>query len=330
MEIRNWFYSIGILKSVKYSVPIISIGNITAGGTCKTPFTIYLAELLKNDYSKIAVVSRGYGRKGSGLQLVSDGKNILLDPYQSGDEPYLIASLLPGVLVAVSEKRSIAIDYIIENYQPDLIILDDAFQHRSVQRDVDIVLINSRETYQSKFILPTGNLREFRYNLKRADLIVLTNTPDDLSQNSLAKFTENIFRSRSVLSQLVDLNLDDVKTLDHLIGKSVFAFAGIAHPENFKEALSGAGISVNGFKEYRDHYNFGFKDFEEIINQCKKNDCQVLLCTEKDLVKIARLSDVENHLKNNSIQMYGVRLKLGIEEADLLVKNIHTILDNSM
>ena len=163
IEIRNGLFDLGILRSVKFPVPVISVGNITAGGTGKTPFTIYLAYLLKKHFSTIAIVSRGYGRKSRGMQLVSDGQQILLDPSHAGDEPYLIAVHLPDCLVAVSEERSVAVNYLMDNYKPDLILLDDAFQHRQVKRDIDIVLVPVKETYTSKFILPTGNLREYKY-----------------------------------------------------------------------------------------------------------------------------------------------------------------------
>ncbi len=331
MEIRNWLYSIGIYKSVKFPAPIISIGNITVGGTGKTPFTIYLAELLKNDFQNMAIISRGYRRKSRGMQLVSDGKNILLDPYQAGDESFMIASRLPDVLVAVSEKRRIAIDYLIENYQPELIILDDAFQHRNVQRDVDTVLLNSKETWQSRFILPTGNLREFKHNLKRADILVFTNSEDSntLPQIKYKKYTDNIFYCQSVLKHLVDSNLQDIGTLDSLKNKPIFALAGIAHPNTFKNALNSIGIIMVAFQAYPDHYAYSNADMDKIIDRCKKEDCSVILCTEKDLVKIARLDDINAQLKKAGIKLLGVRLKLEIESADLLVKNIKTILDNS-
>ena len=330
MEIRNGLYSIGIFKPVKFPVPIISIGNITAGGTGKTPFTIYLADLLKNDFQKIAIVSRGYGRKSSGMQLVSDGKNILLDPYQAGDEPFLIASRLPGVLVAVSEKRSIAIDYLIENIHPELIILDDAFQHRSVQRAVNIVLLNYKETWQSKFILPTGNLREFKHNLKRADILVFTNSAnsDTLYQGKYKRYTDNIYSCKSVLNHLVDPDMQDTGILDSIKNKPVFALAGIAHPNAFKNALNSMGIQMSAFQAYPDHYAYNSAEMDKIINCCKEEDCSIIVCTEKDLVKIARLDNINEKLKKAGIELLGLRLKLEIEQADLLVKNIQTILDN--
>ena len=331
MEIRNWFFDIGILKSMKFSVPIISVGNITAGGTGKTPFTIYLAYLLKKHFSTIAIVSRGYGRKSRGMQLVSDGQQILLDPSHAGDEPYLIASQLPECLVAVSEERNVAINYLIENYKPDLIILDDAFQHRQVKRDMDIVLINTNEKSTSKFILPTGNLREYKHNLKRADVLIFTNSErvDKKIFNRYSKYTENIYSTKSKLGQLVNIDLNIADSLNGLKNRPVFALAGIANPINFKNTLIGNEIDVIAFESYPDHYPFNSSDLVEIIDYCKEKGCQNILCTEKDLVKISRLEGIKEKLNEAGIQLFGVQLKLELLEYDQLLKNIKTMLDNT-
>lgn len=332
MEIRNWFFDIGVLKSTKFPVPVISIGNIAAGGTGKTPFTIYLAELLKNHYNKITIVSRGYGRQSSGMQLVSDGNNIILDPSNAGDEPYLIASKLPDYLVAVSEERNIAINYLVTNYKPDLIILDDAFQHRQVKRDIDIVLMHSKETYTSKFILPTGNLREYKYNLKRADILVFTNveTFDKNMFGSYIRYTENIYNCKSNLDQLVNISLKTAGSLEVLKNKPVLALAGIAHPLNFKKALIQKEMNIIAFQSYPDHYPFNTSDLDSIIEYCEEEGCQNILCTEKDLVKIIRLEGIKDKLNEVGIQLFGVRLELELEQPDLLIKNIKTMLDNTM
>lgn len=332
IEIRNWFYNLGILNSTKYNVPVISIGNITAGGTGKTPFTIYLAELLKDSYPKIAVISRGYGRKSKGMQLVSDGQQILLDPSLAGDEPYLIASQLPECLVAVSEERNVAFNYLIENYKPDLIILDDAFQHRLVQRDIDIVLINAKENLQSKLLLPAGNLREFRHNLKRADMIVQTNKnmPGNPDIKKLTKYTGNIYSCFSKVNHLVDLEMQTIGALSDLGDEPVFIFAGIAYPENFRIALTQKGVLVKGFQSYADHYDFTLNDLKDLIIRCHENNCRTLLCTEKDLVKFFGLQDVINALKSSGIRLLGVRLELEINQREKLLKNILSLLDNNI
>ena len=331
IELRNWCYDFGLFKSIKFPVPVISIGNITAGGTGKTPFTIYLAELLRKDHPKIAIVSRGYGRQSKGMQIVSDVQKILLDPSKSGDEPFLIASHLPGVLVVVSEKRSVAINHLTDNYQLDLILMDDAFQHRQVWRDVDIVLINSLESNTSKFMLPSGDLREFTHNLKRADIIVLTNIESStkLDQYKLTRYVDSFYNCQSTISQLVDIDQNNAGTFDTLNGKLVIAFAGIAHPDNFKNALIDKGILVKGFQSYPDHHNYDIVDFENQIKLCKAEKCQIILCTEKDLVKIARLQGFKKHLKNAGIELFAVRLKLEIKQSDQLAKNIQTFLDKN-
>lgn len=329
IELRNWCYDFGLFKSIKFPVPVISIGNITAGGTGKTPFTIYLTELLRKDYPKIAIVSRGYGRQSKGMQIVSDGQKILLDSSKSGDEPFLIASRLSDVLVVVSEKRSIAINHLIDNYQLDLILLDDAFQHRQVWRDVDIVLINSLESNTSKFMLPSGDLREFRYNLKRANIIVLTNIESSTKpdQYKLTRYAESLYNCQSTISQLVDIDQNTACTFDTLSNMFVIAFAGIAHPDNFKKALIDKGILVKGFQSYPDHYNYDIADLENQIKLCKAEKCQIALCTEKDMVKIVQLNGFKKRLKDAGIELFAVRLKLEVKRSDQLAKNIQTFLD---
>ena len=171
---RNIFYNFNFFVSRRVPAKIISIGNITAGGTGKTPAVIYLSNLLRNSDYKVAVLSRGYGRKTAGTQLVSDGKNKDIDWRNFGDEPTLIAKKLSNVPVVVDQNRFRGATYIIEEFKPDIIILDDAFQHRSLERDLDVVLLNSQAPLPDYKLIPHGLLREPLSHLKRADVIIFT------------------------------------------------------------------------------------------------------------------------------------------------------------
>ena len=164
--VRNQFYNFGWIKTTSFDKPIISVGNITSGGTGKTPLVIYLAQLLLKNGNKPGIISRGYGRKSQGIQIVHDGKELLIDAKTSGDEPYLMARVLKKVPVIVCADRSHGIRQLLDYYSVNMIIMDDSFQHRKVNRDLDIVTVSSNDKKIDYRLLPWGNLREQLKNIK--------------------------------------------------------------------------------------------------------------------------------------------------------------------
>ncbi|MAM14078.1 MAG: tetraacyldisaccharide 4'-kinase, partial [Candidatus Marinimicrobia bacterium] len=171
---RNIFYNFNFFVSRKIPTKVISVGNITAGGTGKTPAVIYLSQIFKKRNYKVAVLSRGYGRKTAGTQLVTAGKDKVLDWRNFGDEPTLISQKLEDIPIVVDQNRHRGAMYLIEKFNPDIIIMDDAFQHRSIERDLDLVLLNSQAPISDYRLIPHGLLREPIRHLKRADAIILT------------------------------------------------------------------------------------------------------------------------------------------------------------
>ena len=169
---RNLFYTIGFFVTRRLPVPVISVGNLTVGGTGKTPAVIYLAQKLQENGFKPAVLSRGYGRNTTGTVVVSDGSKSLGGYEEGGDEPYLMANRLSGIPVVVDELRYRGGCFIVENFHPDVILLDDAFQHRALARDLDIVLLNSQDSPEAYKMLPYGKLREPPFHLRRADVLI--------------------------------------------------------------------------------------------------------------------------------------------------------------
>jgi tetraacyldisaccharide 4'-kinase len=284
MDIRNVLYDKGFFRSESFPVPVISIGNISVGGSGKTPLTIHLANKLLARYGTLAVISRGYGRKTKGFRLVSDGRAILLNPDEAGDEPALIANRIPGAIVAVAEKRSVGIRRVLREFNPKLILLDDAFQHRSVERDLDIALINQQENRRGQFPLPAGRLREFRHNLRRAQIVLATNVE---TENLARKLSGVHFNMASRLSSLVDREGRIIGDISGLREKKTAAFAGIAYPELFFNGLRSCGVAPVFEKGYPDHYVFTVQDCLRLSELA--GDGAFLLCTEKDLVKLARL-----------------------------------------
>ncbi len=176
IEARNSLYEKGVFKSFSLGVPVISIGNITVGGTGKTPLVAFVAEILAEKGEKVCIISRGYGRKNPKKRvLVSDGENILADARQSGDEPFELAQRLLGKAIVVADANRVSAgNWAREKFGITAFVLDDAFQHRKVKRDLDIVTIDATNPFGNKKMLPSGILREPLKNLKRADAIVIT------------------------------------------------------------------------------------------------------------------------------------------------------------
>jgi tetraacyldisaccharide 4'-kinase len=315
LQIRNLFYDWGIFKVTRFNKPVISIGNITAGGTGKTPFTIYLAEKLIGQGRKVAIISRGYGRKSNGFHLYRNDCLLCAGTDVLGDEPVLIARRLPGAIVAVSEKRSVAINYILKNFDVDVVLLDDGFQHRAVGRELDIVLLKDEQKLKNKFVLPSGLLREFKFNLKRARILICADQPTGVNKN-------NKLFSKTVLDGFYDLCFKKGASTEEMRGQKCVAFAGIAQPLKFKESLENLQIEVLEFVSFKDHHGFRIKDVEKLIGLCRQKESHFLLCTEKDLVKIGEIKQIEKILKEHEIKLLAPRLKVSIDDEKNFLENI--------
>ena len=289
-DLRNIFYNHRFIKIKQYNIPIISIGNIIAGGTGKTPFTMLCINLLRDKYHNIVVVSRGYGRHSKGVLVVSDGKGNIQQAQMGGDEPVMISKKYPDIPVVVAEVRTEGIDLAINTFKADLILLDDAFQHRRVGRNCDIVLLNGRRCLGAEQLLPVGDLREKLRNLKRADIVVVNKSQGNPREEDV-KLLNNIFKGPvydcsfkpTVLVNTRFQKIDDAIVLK---GKRVYAFTAIASPEQFKNMLINIGAEVIKLRAYQDHYYYLSSDFEQIRDDYIALECQYLVTTEKDLVKI--------------------------------------------
>lgn len=327
MEVRNRLFDWGILQAQKFSFPVIAIGNLTAGGSGKTPFTILMAELLRRHFPCLAIVSRGYRRQSKGLQVVSNGQTIRLTVQEAGDEPYLMARRLPGVWILVAEKRAEALRYLQNETEVEAVLLDDAFQHRGVRRDIDVLLRNPTGDWKEHLPLPSGLLREFKFNQRRADILVINEKFERSKEEKKADYPQPVYFVHSRLDSLVSHDFSIEIDLNALMNQTVVAFAGIAHPQNFRRALQQAGVKVHSFESFSDHHLYSVRDMQRLIQTCQKGACRILLCTEKDLVKIGHLYQALSALQENGLQLYGVRLKLELDNRDKLVKNVLSLLD---
>jgi tetraacyldisaccharide 4'-kinase len=316
VKLRRLFYKKNILTSKRLPCPIISIGNITLGGTGKTPMTIYVVQALKKLGYKVAVISRGY--KGSAEKIggiVSDGKVLLMTPDISGDEPYMMAKKLKDVPVIVGKNRFMAGRMAISKFDPDVIVLDDGFQHLKLQRDLDIVLLDYHRPFGNRHLLPRGVMREPVSALLSADAIILTKT-DTVNNNetsSLPRKLRSFERKKPVYrsfhhpfvskiinteKKIFEKNMQEAlrQNPDCIKGRTVFAFSGLADNHNFLRTLKSLNCSVSGFMEFPDHHPYSERDLDEILSAAKRSMSECLITTEKDYVRIVHKIDWPNDL----------------------------------
>lgn len=311
---RNLFYTIGFFVSKRLPCKVISVGNLTSGGTGKTPAVIFLARLLTDHGKKVAILSRGYGRKSTGTQLVSNGKNTIAQWETVGDEPAMMATLLPDIPIAVDENRFRGGVYLLEKFKPEFIILDDAFQHRSLTRDVDIVLINSQDTRADHKLLPYGILREPWIHLQRADIIFFTKAnlkkPSAfLRSKARASKVPNFLSYVITKKYLISLTGKELP-ISEIKGKRILTFSGIADPRGFLKTLQENNIKPLKTITFRDHYTYGPTDIQLLVEQLRENRAELIITTEKDLIKIKSLN-------YNGLPIYGLPIQFEPSEKSL-------------
>ena len=293
---RNRLYDLSILNSQHVGVPTISVGNISAGGTGKTPFVLELIERIsKLDprmSTKLAVVSRGYGRSSKGFQLVSDGKRVFGDPFSSGDEPFMLAEASPRTVVIVDENRVRGAQLAVGLYKAKAIILDDGFQHRRIKRDLDIVLLDGRNPLGNRLLLPAGFLRESVNSLSRADLIVLSKSVGDDAElaercQKMSELTyKPVIATRMVPRYWRRIGKAEIEGLEQGRGKRVLAFAGIAYPRSFFESIEELDCEIVARVPLPDHSNYGKNTLDRLARTFASNRGEWLVTTEKDAAKL--------------------------------------------
>ena len=280
----------------KKSLPgfVVSIGNLTAGGTGKTPAVIMLARWALKEGYRVAVLSRGYrGRYREKFLEVSDGEAIKADPQESGDEAYLLARKLAGIPIVISKKRYIAGSFAHGKFGTNFFVLDDGFQHLELKRDLDLVLIDAASAFGNGHLLPWGPLREPVDQLVRADIAILTRFSNQRSAQRTTdlldeKFPETpIFCADHEPEKVVFPQLNESHEPDFLKGKCVLAFAGLARPEVFRETLIRLGADLVYFKSFRDHYRFKPNEIQALIQMREDLGAQYILTSEKDWVRMA-------------------------------------------
>ena len=298
LRIRAILYRCRIFRQHRLSRPVISVGNLTAGGTGKTPAVISLASYFKAKGFRPAVLSRGYGgRSVSPVNVVSDGEHVLAGPDESGDEPNMMAAMLADLPVLTGRKRFLSGEYAIDRMNADVLILDDGFQHWELERDFEIVLLNTDAPFGNGFLIPRGPMRESMQALKRADAIVLTGAGSDSDKTSgreqdLRGLCPDIPILKAVY-QLTGLikNKKESYPVEFLNGKRVLAFCGIANPSSFRRSLENAGACIDSFIVFPDHYRYSGKDIRSICGKADFAKVEMIVTTEKDGVKLTQYPD---------------------------------------
>ena len=319
--IRHKMFDAGKLRSRKFAIATICVGNITVGGTGKTPFVEYLIRLLLPKH-KLAVVSRGYKRKSKGMQVSGDNSTAEI----LGDEPYQIFKKYPKTLVVADSNRCRAIDYIEENHKSvNAIILDDAFQHRYVDAGLNILLIDYNRPIKNDCMLPAGNLRDIKSAQKRANIIVVTKCPNNLKPIDFRNLTKEIkpLPYQSLFFATVDYDTPYMALTGEKVNlskeQSLVLFTGIAKPEHLEEYLR-AQVKELRTLRFADHHNYTKGDNEKIRSEYLKFASyeRWIITTEKDAAKLSAFSD---KIKERLI-IIPVKVKILNEGESVLSKKI--------
>ncbi len=298
VKLREIFYKKGILKSERLPCKIISVGNITVGGTGKTPMVIYLARLTERLGYKTVILSRGYkGKAEKNGGIVSDGKTIFMNPEMAGDEPYMMALKLKNIPVVVGRNRfkaGISADKI---FKPDVIILDDAFQHLKLKRDIDLVLLDCCFPFGNKHLLPRGILREPLSALLRSNAFIMTRYNTDFQSDSMTSgilknkpvfksfhipYIHKIVKSGPTLSEKITFDFE----YNILKGCNIFSFSGIAQNNQFRSSLERFECNIAGYIDFPDHHFYSDDDLKMISESAKSLNADFIVTTEKDYVRI--------------------------------------------
>lgn len=320
---RNFLYDKGLIKIKKLPVFVISVGNLTTGGTGKTPITAKIAEYLNLDFKKnIAVISRGYGGKLdiNSSNIISDGKEIFFNAEKAGDEPFWIAKNSENTIVITGKNRFKSGKLAIENFNSEIILLDDGFQHRKLVRDLDILLIDCDKAFGNGFLLPAGPLRESVSQLKRADKVIIVNKSPCLTfyeekVNSLKRILKEKYRKESYICEFTPEEIYDISTQKPVANiKKAIAFSGIAQPESFFSFLRGMHIELAAQKAFSDHYMYKPQDIQQLFHEARTLGADALITTEKDSVKIQAILE---KLKIQ-IPVCALKLKANLDVNELL------------
>ena len=296
---RSASFRVGLFSTHRLPVPVISVGNVTVGGSGKTPLAETVALALAEMGARPAVISRGYGRRSRGVRIVADGSGVLLRAGEGGDEPVLLAERLPGIPVVVGENRFEAGAVALGRCGAGSLVLDDGFQHKTLAKDLELVAVSGRQPWGSGRLFPRGSLREPLSAFRRADIVVVTNAPTPAATSDIAHVLRRKGSRAVVLSgsyQATALRHEEqshsespqalAESPNALAGRRVLVLAGLAAPEGFVATAGGLGAEVVGVADFPDHYWYTAGDLARVVAHARDNGAEAVLTTEKDWVRI--------------------------------------------
>jgi len=312
VRMRADLYRLGWLPSRRLPCRVVSVGNLTVGGTGKTPVVIALVEQLLARGSRVAVLSRGYRRQSrQGELLVSDGRTVLVGPSEAGDEPHLVASRCPRAIVAVGPDRYRLGRWVLAKHQIDCFVLDDGFQHLGLHRDADLLLVDVSDPAGLQMLVPAGRLREPLSAASRATALLMTRT----DAGNWRDVAETIGlatggKMQPILSQfradrLVNVGTGEIREADTITGQRVIAFSGVGSPASFRALLQQRGATINGEMIFPDHHDYRAVDLESVRARARQSGADLIVTTEKDAGKVAPLLQ-------SGEQIWAIRLSLEI------------------
>jgi len=317
---RNLLFDYGIFKAKSHPIPIICIGNLSVGGTGKTPHTQYLLDLLKNNY-KVAVLSRGYGRKTSSLQLVEINSNAI----EIGDEPLQLKQNNPECLVVAEKNRNKGVQHILKHFPgTDVILLDDGYQHRWIKAGFNILITPFSSPYYKDYLMPVGKLREGKKGVSRANAVIFSKTPENtnptLKKGMLEKL--HLFSNQKAYFSVIEYHkfkcISNNTELEENNRYSITLVSGIANANPLIKYLKEKGHSVNHLK-YSDHHNYTRNDIDTILAKynAEKSTKKLILTTEKDATKLKQFLP---HFKD--VNFYYIPIEVKIEQSEKFKKQI--------
>jgi tetraacyldisaccharide 4'-kinase len=316
---RLALYHQGAFNVERIEAPVISVGNITAGGTGKTPLVAWLARAVAREGKRACILTRGYGRENPKTRvLVSDGERVLADAREGGDEPLMLALMLKGLAAVVSDANRVeAARWAIRNFNSEVFILDDGFQHLRIARDLNIVTLDAMNPWGGKHLLPRGTLREPLAGLRRADCLVITradqSTDIDALRAEASRLSDGrpVFLSRTKISRvrpLFSTTTHQDHSLDALTQQPVAAFCAIGNPQAFFKQIKDNGITLAGTRAFPDHHVYTQSEIDALSAEARARGAQALLTTAKDAVKLSSL--------DFPLPCYVLEVELALDEQD--------------
>ncbi|MBQ7492931.1 MAG: tetraacyldisaccharide 4'-kinase, partial [Selenomonadaceae bacterium] len=336
VNLRLLGYQLGFSGKERLNCFVISLGNITVGGTGKTPTAQRLAKEIRDMGYRVVILNRGYRAKFYGeVGIVSDGKNLNMNATEAGDEAYMLAKHLPNVPVLIGARRAVTGQYAIEHFGAEVVILDDGYQHWQVIRDLDILLIDAVSIFGNGHLLPRGTLRESISHISRADVCLMTKVDQagegscDLIRqtvrkyNSAALLVESIHEPRGLIP-LAEWSIDlagEGVSVEIISGRKVMAVSAIGNPASFERTLRDLGAEIISSLRYPDHHDYTIMEMEDILRQADSFAAEMIIVTEKDAVKIP--DEVAKVNWNIPIYVISVEVKFqtGADDFKKLLRN---------